>query len=94
MHLYILQCNDGSLYTGVTTNLESRLSQHETGYYTTCYTYNKRPVTLVYSEYFPDYNLAFEWESKIKRWSKAKKLALISGDFDNLIKLSKKDFSK
>jgi len=92
IYLYILKCNDNSFYTGVTNNLEKRIMEHNNGINLDSYTYNRRPVVLVYNTYFTDYNLAFEWETKIKKWSKAKKLALINGDFDLLKSLSKKKF--
>jgi putative endonuclease len=94
IYLYILKCNDGSLYIGVTNNLDKRVLEHNSGIKTDCYTYDKRPVELVYHTYFTDYNLAFEWETKIKKWSRAKKQALINGDSDLLKLLSKKKFTK
>jgi len=50
-------------------------------------------VELVFHEAFADFNLAFGWETRIKKWSRAKKQALIDGDFDSLKILSKKNFS-
>ena len=94
IYLYIVKCNDGSFYTGVTNDLEKRIIEHNNGINSDSYTYNRRPVELVYHTYFIDFNLAFEWETRIKKWSKAKKLALINGDFDLLKILSKKDFNK
>jgi putative endonuclease len=94
IYLYILKCNDDSFYIGVTNNLDKRVLDHNSGIKTDSYTYDKRPVTLVYHTYFTDYKLAFEWETKIKKWSRAKKQALINGDFDLLKLLSKKKFIK
>jgi putative endonuclease len=92
MYLYILKCSDGSFYTGVSSNLEGRLAKHEAGYYPDCYTFRRRPVELVFSEQFVDFHLAFEWETRIKKWSRAKKEALVNGDFERLIVLSKKKY--
>lgn len=85
--LYILECSDGSFYTGSTSNLEKRLTEHQQGI-SKCYTYSRRPVTLVFSEYFTNSFDAFTAERQIKRWSRAKKKALIKGDFILLHALS------
>jgi putative endonuclease len=92
--VYILKCSDQSYYTGVTSNLDQRLFQHESGYYPNCYTFNKRPIELVYYCEFTDINFAIETEKKIKKWSRAKKEALINDDYDSLPNLSKKKFKK
>lgn len=94
MYLYIVKCNDGSFYTGVTNNLDERIIEHNSGINKTAYTYTRRPVELVYHSFFNDYDLAFEWETKIKRWSHAKKQALIDGNFELLKPLSRKKFKK
>ena len=60
IYLYILRCNDGSFYTGVTNNLEQRMLDHNNGNNVDAYTFNKRPLELVYHAYFTDYNLAFD----------------------------------
>jgi putative endonuclease len=91
-YVYILKCADGTFYTGVTSNLTQRLFQHETGYYPDCYTAIRRPVELVFYAEFTDINLAIEKEKQIKKWSRAKKLALINNDFDALPNLAKKNF--
>ena len=92
-YVYILQCSDGTLYTGITSNLTQRLFQHQTGHYPDCYTFKRRPVELVFYCEFTDINLAIEKEKQIKKWSKAKKLALINDDYDALVNLAKKKFS-
>jgi putative endonuclease len=94
IYLYILKCSDGSYYVGVTNNLEFRLTQHNIGINKDAYTYNKRPVTLVFYEIFTDFELAFRVETQIKKWSRAKKEALINGDFELLKVLAKKNFKK
>jgi putative endonuclease len=88
--LYILLCADGSYYTGTTrTNLEIRLAQHQTGHFGG-YTATRRPVALVYSEYFDRIVDAIAAERQIKGWSRAKKEALIAGRFDLLPSLSRR----
>ena len=94
IYLYILKCSDNSYYIGVTNDLDARIVEHNFGINKSAYTYHRRPVELVYSTYFTDFNLAFEWEKKIKKWSKAKKEALINGDFNSLKLLAKKKFRK
>ena len=74
--LYILQCTDDSLYTGITTDLKRRLRQHKNkkgGAYTEAHTVEK----IVYTERFPNRNAALKRESEIKSWRREKKLALI-----------------
>jgi putative endonuclease len=84
-YVYILRCSDNSYYTGVTSNLESRMFKHNSGFYPDCYTVLKRPLELVFYYEFTNINLAIEKEKKIKKWSRAKKEALIRGDFDTLV---------
>jgi putative endonuclease len=92
-YVYILKCNDGTYYTGVSSNLSQRISDHQNGKHRNSYTYSRRPVTLMFSAEFTDINLAIESEKQIKKWSKAKKIALINGDFELLPSLAKKKFS-
>ncbi len=87
-YVYILKCADSSYYTGIRNNLERRLAEHESGINPDCYTYKRRPVELVYSEYFTDPNLAIAFEKKVKNWSKAKKTALIEKNWEKLKSLS------
>jgi putative endonuclease len=89
IHLYILKCSDGSYYTGVTNNIERRLNEHENGDDPKSYTFNKRPVKLVFTEEFSDPHVAFAKEKQIKGWSRKKKEALIRGDWEELKRLSK-----
>jgi putative endonuclease len=90
--VYILKCSDTTYYKGVTSNLTSRIFKHNTGFYPDCYTFNKRPLEFVFYCEFTDINLAIETEKQIKKWSRAKKEALINGDFDKLVNLAKKKF--
>jgi putative endonuclease len=91
-YVYILKCSDGTYYTGVTSKLEQRVFQHQTGFYPNCYTFARRPIELVFYGEFTDINLAIEKEKQIKKWSKAKKEALINGEYDLLPNLAKKRF--
>jgi putative endonuclease len=93
-YVYILKCFDNTFYTGVTGNLESRIFKHESGLYPESYTHIRRPLELVFYCEFTDINFAIEKEKQIKKWSKAKKEALIRGDYDGLINLAKKSFKK
>ena len=88
-YVYILQCSDGSYYTGVTTDLERRFYEHQEGLIEGCYTHNRRPVKLAYVEESSDSIGAISREKQIKGWSRKKKGALISGDHDKLAELSK-----
>jgi putative endonuclease len=84
----IVECNDGSYYTGITSDLEKRINEHNSGIFNG-YTSSRIPVKLVYSNRFTNINEAINAEKQIKGWSRAKKEALIIGDFDLLRKLSK-----
>jgi putative endonuclease len=86
--VYILRCRDESLYTGVTNDLDSRVAAHQAGRGAR-YTASRGPVTMVYSEPAESKSAALKRELQIKRWSKAKKEALIKGDDHRLSKLSK-----
>lgn len=94
LYLYIVKCSDSTFYTGVTNNVELRLEQHNAGIDEASYTYKRRPVMLVFCELFTDYNLAIEWETRIKKWSSKKKQALIDSDWEALINASKSKTKK
>ncbi len=82
--VYILKCSDGHYYVGSARgSLERRVSEHNAGTYGG-YTSTRRPVTLIYSEYFERITDAIAAERKLKGWSRAKKEALIEGDFERL----------
>ena len=89
--VYILRCADGSYYTGMTENLERRLAQHQAGTFEDGYTASRRPVELLWSEAFATHDDAFRRERQIKGWSRAKKEALMRGDWEALVKLSNKN---
>jgi putative endonuclease len=88
-YIYILLCSDNSYYIGVTNNLEERVLQHQNGVNSSSYTYKKRPIHLIYSEEFIDVKQAIEREKQLKKWSRAKKEALINNDLVKLKNLSK-----
>jgi len=87
-YVYILKCNDNSLYVGVTSDIERRMIEHNAGKYPDAYTHSRRPVVLVFYQEFTEPNQAIEFEKKIKRWSRVKKQALIDDNFDQLQNLS------
>lgn len=74
--LYILECADGSLYTGITNDLEKRLSAHNRGV-AARYTRARLPVTLRYQEPHADRSAASKREAAVKRLSRAHKTVLI-----------------
>ena len=91
-YVYILLCSDKTYYTGVTEDVFRRFNEHQDGKYFGSYTYNRRPVVLVYYVIFTDIKEAILFEKKIKKWSKAKKEALINGQYEDLPNLTKKKF--
>jgi putative endonuclease len=78
--IYILECSDGTYYTGLTKELAGRVHEHQIGANPESYTFRRRPVKLVWSVITESYQDAFQWEHRIKGWSRAKKEALICGD--------------
>ncbi len=86
--VYILRCANGAYYTGYTTNLNRRLAEHQAG--EVQWTRHRRPVELIFSQEMPDEHQAFVVERQIKGWSRAKKEALVDGDWDLLRWLAKK----
>ncbi|HVA14920.1 MAG TPA: GIY-YIG nuclease family protein [Stellaceae bacterium] len=88
-YLYILRCRNGAYYVGTTrTSLELRVAQHNAGTFGG-YTVGLRPVTLVYHQEFDRITDAIAAERQVKNWGRAKKEALIRGDFDALHILAK-----
>jgi len=87
--VYILRCSDGTYYTGITNNLEKRVSEHIKGLDSKAYTYHRRPVALVWNEFFPEISEALRAEKQIKGWGRKKKEALLNGDFGRLTLLSR-----
>ena len=85
--MYMLECGDGSYYTGSTVNLELRLAQHQVGEGAN-HTARHLPVRLVYAELYPRIDLAFAREKQIQKWRRAKKEALIRGEHKTLPELA------
>ena len=91
--VYILQCADGSHYTGCTTDIDQRVAKHQGGE-VPGYTQTRRPVKLLWCDEFPDVVQAAQVERQIKGWSRAKKEALMKGDFDAIHELAKSSSTK
>ena len=88
--VYMLHCRGGVFYTGHTENVEARVAQHQSGLIKG-FTSNLLPVTLVWCAEFPTREEAIATELRIKGWSRAKKMALIRGDWDLISALAKKN---
>ena len=77
-YIYILECSDTTLYTGITTDLERRVEEHNSSLKGAKYTKLRRPVALVYSEESEDRSSASKREYVIKKLSRKEKLELIN----------------
>jgi putative endonuclease len=75
--VYLLRCRDGSLYTGITNDLDRRLKAHAAGT-ASRYTRSRLPVTLAYSEPQPTKSAALKREAAIKRLSRRAKLRIVA----------------
>lgn len=82
-YMYILECSNGTFYTGSTKNLEKRVATHQEGLGAN-YTKKHLPVKLVYYEVFNRIDYAFNREKQVQNWSRKKKMALIAGNTDLL----------
>lgn len=87
-YAYLLLCNDGSYYAGHTDDLDHRIAQHQSGALGG-YTAKRLPVRLVWSDRFSSRDDAFAAERQIKGWSRAKKEALIAGDWELISNLAR-----
>lgn len=76
-YLYILKCSDHTLYTGITTDLERRVVEHNSTKFGAKYTASRRPVKMVYSKKFRNRSAAAKEEVRIKKLKKFEKLELI-----------------
>jgi len=85
--LYILECADGSYYTGSTRDIQKRFIEHQNGLGAN-HTRKRLPVKLVYTEAYPRVQVAYNREKQIQGWSRKKKEALIEGRFDDLPELA------
>lgn len=87
-YFYILRCSDNSLYCGQTNNLQRRIHEHNFDKNKSAkYLKGKTPVLLMYSENYPTLQDAMKREWQVKKWTKAKKEALIAGDLKLLKQL-------
>src|SRR3954451_9038674 len=90
--LYILKCADGSYYVGTARKeLEARVAEHNAGIFGG-YTAKRRPVTLAFSQHFDAIADAIEAERQGKGWSRAKKEALMRGDWDRVSLLARRGY--
>lgn len=87
-YVYIIECKDGSFYTGLTNDLIRRFNEHCDGAYTNCYTFKRRPLVLKYYETIPFSLEAEQREQQLKGWSRAKKIALMQGNLHKLTLLA------
>lgn len=88
-YVYILHCCDNSYYTGHTDNLEKRIAEHTSGAIPSCYTFKRRPLSVVFSQEFSTREEALASEQQIKGWSRKKKEAMIRGDWEEVSRLAK-----
>jgi tRNA/rRNA methyltransferase len=84
----MLRCADGSFYVGHTDDLDVQIAQHHSGAIPG-YTCSRRPLTLVWSDEFPERDQAFAAERQIKGWSRLKKQALIEGNWAEVSRLAR-----
>ncbi|HEX2653193.1 MAG TPA: GIY-YIG nuclease family protein [Xanthobacteraceae bacterium] len=88
--VYLLRCADGSFYTGSAIgDLSKRIAEHDAGTYPG-YTSKRRPISLVWSQYFEQIPDALAAERQIKGWSRSKKQALIDSNWDALAYFAKR----
>jgi len=87
--VYMFRCSDGTFYVGHTDNLAARIESHQAGTDST-YTAARRPVEPVYRETHRSLDSAVARERQLKRWSAAKKEALVAGDYARLKQLAKR----
>ena len=87
-YVYILKCADGTYYTDFTSNLDAKLERHKAGKRKDAYTFERRPVNLVFESEFTVPALAIAAQRKIRRWSSDKKEALINGEFQKLMQVN------
>jgi predicted GIY-YIG superfamily endonuclease len=86
-YVYILKCEQNRYYVGITNSIERRVAIHQRGLGAR-FTKQNRPEKILYQEPFGTKALAMEREKQLKRWSRAKKTALIAGNIDKLRRLS------
>jgi predicted GIY-YIG superfamily endonuclease len=87
-HCYMLRCADGTYYVGQTDDIDQRIGQHQAGW-VKGYTFKRRPVELVWNDQFQTRDDAKSAERQIKGWGRAKKEALIAGDWERISELAR-----
>ncbi len=89
--VYILECSDGRYYVGSHRgeDVGVRVDEHNAGIRPKAYTYSRRPVTLMWADYFGTAEQAVQFERKLKGWTHAKKTAFIRGEWRKLSELAK-----
>lgn len=87
-YVYILECSDKLLYTGITNDISRRFDEHQQGRNKECFTFKRRPLKLIFQQEFREVEQAIYFEKKIKRWSSQKKRALAFGNYEMLKVLS------
>ena len=87
-YVYMVRCADGKFYVGISNDPERRIAQHNLGHDPESYTFTRRPVELVHCSDFKEVDDAIRWEKQLKGWSRAKKIALIAGDWKTIVRLS------
>jgi putative endonuclease len=75
--LYLLECSDKTIYTGITTDIDRRLREHQEGKLGAKYTRAHGAVRIIYSEKFTTRSAALKREAEVKKWSRKKKLGLV-----------------
>lgn len=88
-YAYMLVCADNSYYVGHTDDLDARYVAHTEGMLPG-YTLTRRPVQMVWHQMFETRQEAFATERQIKGWSRAKKRALVAGDWENVGRLGRR----
>lgn len=80
-HIYVVECADGTLYTGYTTDVERRVEEHNVGEGAR-YTRGRTPVELVHTETYGSRSAACAREAEMKAMRRTEKLALVNGSGD------------
>ncbi len=87
--VYMVLCDDGSYYVGVSNDADRRAAEHNEGIDPHCYTFTRRPVRLVYTHRFNDVDDAIRAGKQIKGWSRKKKAALVRGDWNAIVAMAR-----
>ena len=82
--VYIVECSDGTYYTGITTDIDRRILEHNYSFKSAKYTRSRRPVRLVYEESHADRSLASKREHQIKKMKRKDKVSLINSNANRL----------